>query len=1044
MKARTRISKITNCQIGCRTRRWLLLPAVLALAALLSPQALRVVEAQSADPASRFARSPVSGKFIPKFPLRRPRELTVVLKLVDDPVAVVRSRLPGKRITAGQRTAIAQNLRVQQDTLAAEVQARGGQVLARFQHAINGLKVRGTPEQIAAWAKLPGVVAVKAVGIHKLHNATSVPFIGAPAVWQGPPGLHGENIKIAIIDTGIDYTHANFGGPGTEAAYDAAFATSTQPADPTMFGPNAPKVKGGIDLVGDDYDAVSDDPARRVPHPDPNPLDCDSHGSHVAGTAAGFGVTASGAAYTGPYDGSTPGTAFRVGPGVAPLAELYAIRVFGCQGSTDVTLDAIDWSVQNDMQVINMSLGSSFGIKDTADAEASDNAVDAGIVVVASSGNSGQAPYITSSPATGEKVISVAAMHSSATFPAVSLTLNTGQTIIAQNSNAATITNNTVLPVFVLRDNNGDVSLGCDESEYVDAQIAGKLVVTRRGQCDRPLRAIYGQRHGAAAVAMINSSESDFGGGYPPLEAPIPGVTIPFLGVRFEDGPALVAAATATLSDAGQLPDPTFRKIAAFSSGGPRWGDGHLKPDLIAPGVGITSTGRGTGINGFAMAGTSMAAPHVAGVAALAIQAHPDWDADQVATAIVNTADPLQLVNYSPRLAGSGLVQPSPATRTSVIARSDHNAPSVNFGVKEFSHNFSDVEEVTVRNLGTRSASFTVSATKDSGSSSHSVNVFPTTVSVSPGQTRNLHVALNVPAATVGDADSFRDVAGFIKLTPTNSTSNGGAALLVPYYLVPRARSEILAVLQRELVLIGEPNAVRVANTSLSLPGTADFYAWGLRGEDHGHAGVDLRAVGVQSLDSNDGKLLVFAVNTFAPWSNAARSEYDVLLDINGDGTDDFIVLAADLGLLTGNPNGPNGQMASAVFNISTGELLVRFLAVAPTDGNTLLIPALASDVGVTPANPRFSYAAQSYDLFGDNFSIGVIEGPARFNAFDNAISTGAFVTVGPLGQTSVPISINRDEWQVTPALGVMVVSLDNFNRGLFAQTQLLPVRSGL
>src|SRR5262249_12880155 len=137
------------------------------------------------------------------------------------------------------------------------------------------------------------------VGKFRHVNAVSVPRIGAPIAWSGVAGVHGEGIKIAIIDTGIDYTHANFGGPGTVAAFDAAAATSTQPADPAFFGPNAPKVKGGTDLVGDDYDA---DDATSVPVPDPNPLDCNGHGSHVAGSAAGFGVLQNGNQYTGSYD----------------------------------------------------------------------------------------------------------------------------------------------------------------------------------------------------------------------------------------------------------------------------------------------------------------------------------------------------------------------------------------------------------------------------------------------------------------------------------------------------------------------------------------------------------------------------------------------------------------------------------------------------------------------------------------------------------------------------------------------------------------------
>jgi subtilisin family serine protease len=219
----------------------------------------------------------------------------------------------------------------------------------------------------------------------------------------------------------VDYTHADLGGPGTLAAWQAAQATSTQPADPALFGPNAPKIKGGIDLVGDDYNAASADPARDVRHPDPNPLDCAGHGSHVSGTVAGFGVTGAGETFRGPWDKSVDG--LRIGPGVAPGADLYAVRVFGCQGSTDAVVDAPEWAMRNEMNVVNMSLGSSFGIAQDASAEAAEAAAESGIVVVASAGNSGPAPYITGSPATSTSWLSVAAIDAVPSFGAARLAL---------------------------------------------------------------------------------------------------------------------------------------------------------------------------------------------------------------------------------------------------------------------------------------------------------------------------------------------------------------------------------------------------------------------------------------------------------------------------------------------------------------------------------------------------------------------------------------------------------------------------------------------
>src|SRR5882672_4454142 len=660
------------------------------------------------SPAQRFELAPDDQPVRDKVLATQP--VTVFLKMAGDPVAVVRSRAPGKQISEPERRSIADNLRREQDAITPAIEAMGGTVVAKLQHAINGIKVRATRDQLASLATLPGVVGIKPVLIYKPVNAVSVPFIGAPAVWGGSPAFHGEHIKIAILDTGAYYTHANFGGPGTVAAFDDAFANSTKPADPALFGPNAPKVKGGTDLVGDNYDASSADPTKNTPVPDDNPLDCNGHGSHVAGTAAGFGVKDDGSTFRGPYDANTPNVKFRIGPGVAPQADVYAVRVFGCVGSTDVVVEAIDWAVQHDMQIISMSLGADFGPEDTADAEASEHAAEAGLIVVAAAGNAGQSVYFLGSPAAGDKTLAAAAMDSTATFPGATLTLNTGTKLTAQNNNAAALPSRS-LSIFVLPDTAKTgaegVSLGCDENEYDPAKITGKLVVALRGVCARVDRAIFGQRHGAAAVVLINNDPT-FGVFEGDIFDPANGciVTIPLIGVRGNsqtvlsaDARALIAAASATLA-AAEIANPGFKRFAAFTSGGPRNLDSFLKPDVTAPGVSILSTAIGTGNLGVRLSGTSMATPHVSGVAALALQAHPDWDAESVRLAIANTADASQLggssstVPFQVKVGGSGLVQPFAATRTSVVARGTRDAGNVSFGVAEFSRDFSGEEHI--------------------------------------------------------------------------------------------------------------------------------------------------------------------------------------------------------------------------------------------------------------------------------------------------------------------------------------------------------------
>ncbi|MFL5298829.1 MAG: S8 family serine peptidase [Anaeromyxobacteraceae bacterium] len=997
--------------------------------------ALAIATSSQALAAPKLRPSAVQGRITTTFvPIGAAgdRAVTVVLELAGDPVAVIQAGRAAP-LAERDRNAIARALEVQQDAVADHVRSRGGRVLAQFQHALNGVKVQVKLRDVAALSSLPGVVAVRPVRVFRPNivqnpdNAVSVPFIGAPAAWEGVNGVRGEKVKVAIIDTGIDYTHANFGGPGTPADYTAAHAAETAPANPALFGPGAPKVKGGTDLVGDAYDA--DDPTS-VPVPDPNPLDCNGHGSHVAGTAAGFGVTGDGRTYAGPYTAAAvANNAWRIGPGVAPKADLYAVRVFGCNGSTNVVVDAIEWAVKNGMDVVNMSLGSPFGSSDSADALAAENAARAGVLVVASSGNSGQELYLTGSPATGNGVISVAAVDSTERFPAATLTLSPSGSILAQNSNGAPLPSG-ALPIVVLRNPDGTVSLGCDEAEYVDAAITGKLVVALRGVCARVDRATFGDRHGAAAVAMINTSDA-----YPPFEGDIPGVTLPFLGVKSSDGAALAAAASTTLAPA-TLANPAFRVLADFTSGGPRSKDSILKPTITAPGVSIQSTAVGTGNQGERLSGTSMAAPHVTGTAALVRQAHATWAVEDQRAAIVSTADAAKVLDYEARLAGAGLVQPATAVATQVVAVAQATgALNLSFGFAELGRDFHGEQVITVRNHG-RSAAVLQATSTPTTTVPHAVELSPSRVVVPPGREALVRVRLTVPAATAGNTDFFREVAGLVSLAPQTPNGNGGVALAVPYYLVPRARADVAARLSAPLAASAGSLSARVENSAESrVAGSADFYAWGASGLGTGATPVDMRALGVQALDiPGVGRTLVFAVNLFQRFSTAAVDEFDVLLDVDGDGTADFDVFSIDLGLLTAGDF--NGQLIVGVQDLATGDISGSpFAPFAANDGATLLLPVPAASVNVGAANPRFAYAAQSLSFdTGDADTTGV----GLFNAFTPAVETGQFASVAPGERATVPVSVNAAEFAKTAPKGLMIVEVED--RAGAAQAELIPV----
>jgi subtilisin family serine protease len=888
---------------------------------------------------------------------------------------------------------------------------------------------------------MTAAVDVSPIALMEPDNTNSVPLIGAPAVWSGVPGLRGEGVKIGIIDTGIDYTHLNFGGPGTIQAYAAAHAAETAPADPQFFGPDAPKVKGGIDLVGDAYNG------RNIPVPDPNPLDCNGHGSHVAGTSAGFGVLSTGATYHGPYDPSIFGTTkFEIGPGVAPAADLYAIRVFGCTGPTGVVVDAIEWAVDNGMDVINMSLGSVFGLGDSSSAEASDNAARAGVIVVASAGNSGPAPYITGSPAVASRAISVAANEPLASLPGSTYTVANASgsfSLLALNANDRTVASGSSWGIVVLRNLDGSISLGCSESEYKDAVIGGKLVVAKRGDCARVDRAIFGFRHGAAAVALINNQA-----GLPVLEGNIFDgvklVEIPFLGVRLADESAVVGkdGGTATFAGAAPIPNSNYRRFASFTSGGPRSGDSILKPDITAPGVSTQSTAIGTGRYGTRLSGTSMAAPHVTGVAALVRQAHPRWSVSDVKAAIVNTGDPSAVPGYRTSRGGTGFVQASAATQTTVVASGDRGLVSLSFGFAELSKDFVGQASLSIRNLGGSPATFTLSSAAGTTSSPHTLRLGTSTITLGPGDASDVDVFLTVPAGTVGDSSGFREVVGLITLTPT-AGSNGGIALRVPYYLVPRAASNVRASLSEGFGPTQPSGAVTLQNPQGAIGGSADFYAWGLTDDNRRLGSHDLRAIGVQSLAAPSAtnpnrRLVVFAVNTFTRWSNPSVNEFDIYLDVNGDGKDDFVVVGIDYGFATAGSF--TGRMGAFVFNLKTGAGSIAFFAVAPTDSSTLLLPVYSTQIGLSPANPRFAYHAESFSIY--DVPSDSMPGVAKFNAYQPAISNGQFVTIARDATATVPVSIDPAEWANTPALGLMIVILDNPSGR--AEASLLPVSSNM
>ena len=210
-------------------------------------------------------------------------------------------------------------------------------------------------------------------------------------------------------------------------------------------------------------------------------------------------------------------------------------------------------------------------------------------------------------------------------------------------------------------------------------------------------------------------------------------------------------------------------------------------------------------------------------------------------------------------------------------------------------------------------------------------------------------------------------------VTPTAARSSTTASTLrVPYYLVPRALSDIKTKLGSKLKPSNPTTTANVTNEDGVIAGDADFYAWGLSdGKEAGKAVNDVRAIGVQSFPFNaTNQFIGFSVNTYDRWSNASTNEFDIFVDVNNDGIDDYVVVGVDQGAVqTGTFN---GRMGSFVFSTRSAGASINFFAQAPTDSAAanifvLSTPALPCTAAVEPclnaANPRFTYHAVSFDL---------------------------------------------------------------------------------
>jgi uncharacterized repeat protein (TIGR01451 family) len=740
--------------------------------------------------------------------------IQVVVELQDPPAAVVfaqalqgASRKDARALAAAAAATKAQvsKIRAAQDSVGralASPSLRAREVY-RVAKALNGISVAIDPRTLPDILKIPGVKRVVPVLPEHPTSASSVPFLGTPNVWANtiglPAGADGTGIRIGIIDTGIDYLHGDFGGTGALADYQTE---STNTANFTTAGsfPTA-KVVGGTDFAGDAYTGSN------APAPDANPMDCNGHGSHVSGTAAGFGVTSAGATFTGPYDANpSTYTPLRIEPGTAPKALLYGLRVFGCAGSTGLTVQGIDWAMDpngdddlsDHLDVINMSLGSSFGSVLNTSSIASDNAVLAGVIVVTSAGNSGDTFFIAGSPGVATRAISTAASVDSGEF-ALSVAVSSPAAVAGSYLGGAaafgTVPSGQTADAVLAIDATTPAACGPDANDGCcaltnAAAMAGKICVVNRGTCSFKTKALNCQNAGAIGTIVVNNAPGSPPPGMADDATIMVPITTPSVMVTQVDGTTLKNAMASTppvnVTLNGQAAGDT---VASFSSRGPRRIFGsplRLKPDIAAPGLNITSVQTGhtcptqTGCTGLAdpsgfqadnktliISGTSMASPHMAGIMALLRQIHPDWSVEELKALAMNYAvhDTTLFPNATPprfglSRIGAGRVDPSKSAVGSVIAMNAEEPGLVSVTFEpEVVGTVTQTKKIRVVNKGTTAQTFDLAFDNvvDSPGVSFSLPG-GSSVTVPAGETVELDVQMSANSALM---DHTRDASLF-------------------------------------------------------------------------------------------------------------------------------------------------------------------------------------------------------------------------------------------------------------------------------------------
>jgi len=700
----------------------------------------------------------------------------------------------------------------------------GTELIYRYQYGLNGFAARMNVAEAHKLENLSEVLHVWEDEVRPLATNFSADFLelfDGNTGLRGPVGLDGDGVVIAIIDSGIYPEHpalADTREADRPSLCQGSWAENSflgrwlchrydKLEDVLIFEPpetwNGACVSGeqfestacNNKLIGARYFIAGAEASGPIDEGEiRSARDVDGHGTHTATTAAGNRVQASiFNAFIGRIEGIAPGA--RVAAYKACWLRPGDVRA-SC--NTSDLANAIDTAVADGVDIINYSIVSTLSEVTAADDVALLAATKAGILAVVAAGNDGPGIGTIGTPAGTPWVITAAASTRDGKSSSEALEIKAPPSIAGHYAikeanftpplaDRGPIEDRVVLVddgETVLDDGGDGTTSDACEALVNSSDVDGRIALIQRGGCQFDTKIANAADAGAIAAIVYNNAGDPI-----VMNGDTDLADIPAVMLGQADGNLVLDELDAGLEVRILLDDElllteqdTGNLMASFSARGPGPAEDILKPDVTAPGVNILAgfspdvVNATPGENYGYLSGTSMSTPHIAGVAALLMQAHPDWSPAALKSALMTTAR--QSINAAdgetpanPFDFGAGHIVPNTSVDPGLVyevnsddydafacgtespavsparcndlataglsfAAADLNQPSIAIG------RLADQRTVTrtVTNVSDQADSFTADVIAPPGIS---MTVVPSSISVSPGETVSFDVTFS-------------------------------------------------------------------------------------------------------------------------------------------------------------------------------------------------------------------------------------------------------------------------------------------------------------